>query len=206
MEKLRLRGEKVRCLVRPATNVRRLPEGVETAAGDLAGGLGLDRALENVDTVIHAAGVTKALSSADYFTANARSTETLVRALDGQPTRLVYVSSLAAIGPSPDGKPVNEDAVPNPVSSYGRSKLEGEKIAGSRPNTVIVRPPVVYGPRDTDVFQILKAVSQGLVVEIAGASGGLAQFMSKTWPRACAWPRARRKRWVGLIFWLIPSR
>ena len=168
LEKLRMRGQAVRCLVRPTTNARRLPGGVETAAGDLASGDGLDRALEGVDTVIHVAGVTKALSTAGYFSGNARTTETLVRALDGRPTRLVYVSSIAAIGPSPDGKPVDEDAAPNPVSSYGRSKLAGEKIARSRRDTVVVRPPVVYGPRDTDVFQILKAVSQGLVVEISG--------------------------------------
>jgi nucleoside-diphosphate-sugar epimerase len=33
---------------------------------------------------------------------------------------------------------------------------------------VIVRPPLVYGPRDTDVFQLLKSFSQGLSLEIAG--------------------------------------
>jgi len=31
-----------------------------------------------------------------------------------------------------------------------------------------VRPPVVYGPRDTDVFQLLKSISRGLALEIAG--------------------------------------
>ena len=36
------------------------------------------------------------------------------------------------------------------------------------PDAVIVRPPVVYGPRDTDVFQLLKSISKGLVLEIAG--------------------------------------
>ena len=55
------------------------------------------------------------------------------------------------------------------MSTYGRSKLQGEKIARALlPDAVIVRPPVVYGPRDTGVFQILKAISQGIVLEIAG--------------------------------------
>src|SRR5262249_1071137 len=36
------------------------------------------------------------------------------------------------------------------------------------PDAVIVRPPVVYGPRDRDVFQLLKSISKGLVLEIAG--------------------------------------
>jgi len=169
LEQLRSRGEAVRCLVRPATDQRRLPAAVETAAADLATGQGIDRALAGVDTVIHVAGVTKALSPADYFAGNARATETLVRALMGRGIRLVYVSSLAAIGPSLDGRPVAEESAPHPVSSYGKSKLEGEQIARSLlPDSVIVRPPVVYGPRDTGVFQILKAVANGLVLEISG--------------------------------------
>jgi nucleoside-diphosphate-sugar epimerase len=169
LEKLRSRGEAVRCLVRPATDARRLPAGVETAAADLVTGQGIDHALSGVDTVIHVAGVTKALSTVDYVTGNARATETLVRALVSRGIRLVYVSSLAAIGPSLDGRPVNEESAPHPVSTYGKSKLEGEKIARALlPDSVIVRPPVVYGPRDTGVFQILKAVANGLVLEIAG--------------------------------------
>ncbi len=169
LEKLRSRGEAVRCLVRPATDPRRLPAGVETAAGDLATGQGIDSAIAGVDTVIHVAGVTKALAPADYVAGNVRATETLVRSLVGRGIRLVYVSSLAAIGPSLDGRPVDECSAPHPVSSYGKSKLEGEQIARSLlPDSVVVRPPVVYGPRDTGVFQILKAVAQGLVLEISG--------------------------------------
>ena len=170
LEKLGACGEPVRCLVRPTTKTRRLPAGVETALADLASGQGIGRALDGVDTVIHLAGVTKALSPADYFAGNARATETLVRALQGRSIRLVHVSSLAAIGPSLDGRPLDEDASPHPVSTYGKSKLEGERIARSMaPDAVIVRPPVVYGPRDTDIFQIFRAIAQGLVLEIAGA-------------------------------------
>ena len=169
LEKLRSRGEAVRCLVRPSTDTRRLPAGIELAPADLATGNGIDRALAGVDAVIHVAGVTKALSPADYFAANAGATENLARALHGRSIRLVHVSSLAAIGPGSDGHPVDENTLPHPVSTYGRSKLQGEKIARSLvPDTVIIRPPVVYGPRDTDVFQILQAVCRGLVVEIAG--------------------------------------
>jgi dihydroflavonol-4-reductase len=220
LEKLRLRGEAVRCLVRPATDVRRLPGGVETAQADLATGQGLDCALAGVDTVIHVAGVTKALSPSGYFAGNAAPTEALVRAIAGQgfagqgvasqgvsgrgvtgrPVRLVYVSSLAAIGPSPDGRPMDQGTTPHPVSTYGKSKLEGERIARSLvPDTVIVRPPVVYGPRDTGVFQILKAVSRGLVVEISGA--GSAPFTWKTWPTAYGRPRVPPKPLAGPIFW-----
>ena len=82
---------------------------------------------------------------------------------------LVHVSSLAAAGPSAAGTPVDEDASPHPVSQYGRSKLQGERVAREiKPDTVIVRPPVVYGPGDRDVFRILKSVSQGWMLEIGG--------------------------------------
>jgi nucleoside-diphosphate-sugar epimerase len=136
---------------------------------DLATGRGLAAALRDVHTVIHLAGVTKALSTAEYYAGNALATETLARALQGRSIRLVHVSSLAAVGPSLDGRPVNRDTLPHPVSTYGKSKLEGERIVRAlAPDAVIVRPPVVYGPRDTDVLQILKSVARGLVLEIAG--------------------------------------
>ncbi len=166
VRKLAALGESVRCLVRRETL---LPPQAETAYGDLASGRGLDDALRGVDSVIHLAGVTKALSAEDYYTGNARATETLARALSGRSLRLVHVSSLAAIGPSSDGTPVAEDAEPHPLTNYGRSKLEAERVVRRLlPDAVIVRPPVVYGPRDTDVFPLLKSISKGLVLEISG--------------------------------------
>jgi nucleoside-diphosphate-sugar epimerase len=137
--------------------------------GDLTTGQGLGDALRGVDSVIHLAGVTKALRPKDYDTGNTQGTETLARALAAHPVRLVHVSSLAAIGPSCDGTPVVEDAEPHPLTSYGRSKLESEQVVRRLlPDAVIVRPPVVYGPRDTDVYQLLKSISKGLVLEISG--------------------------------------
>lgn len=167
LEKLSAAGEPVRCLVRR----RALPraQGVETVSGDLASGQGLEEALDGVTTVIHLAGVTKALHAWEYTAGNTRATETLLAAVGERPVRFVHVSSLAAAGPSPDGTPLDEDAEPHPVSTYGRSKLEAERaVRRLRPDAVIVRPPVVYGPRDTDVFQLLKSISKGLAVEIGG--------------------------------------
>jgi len=166
-DRLQASGTPVRCLVRGTAKPRKVPG--EAVSGDLVTGEGLQDALAGVDTVIHVAGVTKALRRQDYEAGNVTAAANLARAAAGKVSRFVQVSSLAAIGPSLDGAPVDEDAAPHPVSHYGKSKLAGEKaVLEQIPDAVIVRPPVVYGPRDTGVFTLLKAISQGLVLEISG--------------------------------------
>jgi dihydroflavonol-4-reductase len=162
VEALCARGERVRCLVR-----RKLVTQAEVVLGDLVNGAGVEAALEGVDLVIHLAGVTKALKVEDYSLGNVRATEKLAAAVAGRGIRMVHVSSLAAVGPNVDGTPVGEDDEARPLTHYGKSKLEGERVIRRLvPDAVIVRPPVVYGPRDTDVFQILKPLSRGIAVQI----------------------------------------
>lgn len=157
-----------RCLARRGSR-RSLPQGVDTAEADLSSGEGLERALEGITSVIHLAGVTKTWRAADYYTGNAGATAVLSKAIAGKGIRLVHVSSLAAMGPSADGKPLLEDATPAPFTNYGKSKLQAENIVrAALADAVIVRPPVVYGPRDTDVFKLLEAVSKGWMLQIGG--------------------------------------
>jgi len=97
------RGEKLRCLIRRDSFKRHpfaLPAEAEIAFGDLVSGEGLREALEGAGAVIHLAGVTKALSTSEFYSGNARATENLARAVAGRGVRLVHVSSLAAIGPA----------------------------------------------------------------------------------------------------------
>ena len=167
--KLVAQGERVRVLARRAGAFEKTS--VEVVRGDLVSGDGIARALDGVDTVIHLAGVTKALSARDYYAGNVGATRNLAAAVAscGRPIRVAHVSSLAAIGPGTESRAVMEDDKPNPVGHYGKSKLEGERVMRDLvPDAVILRPPVVYGPRDADVFQMLKSISQGFVAEIAG--------------------------------------
>ncbi|MFN7993187.1 MAG: NAD-dependent epimerase/dehydratase family protein [Bryobacteraceae bacterium] len=161
-------GRGVRCLVRRTSSLTQLPPVVELAYGDLAQGAGLSEALEGVDSVVHLAGVTKARTQAEYYRGNVEATANLLKA-SGEVKRFVHVSSLAAAGPSKASQPVREDAVPHPVSHYGRAKLAGEQAvlrSAVRDRAVIVRPPVVYGPRDHDVFEVIRAVSKGWLLRI----------------------------------------
>jgi nucleoside-diphosphate-sugar epimerase len=57
--------------------------------------------------------------------------------------------------------------VPRPVSAYGRSKLAGEQEARSLPPDVpltILRPPVIFGPRDRMLRSFFQAVSKGVMI------------------------------------------
>ena len=169
LERLVANGEAVRALVRRTRLPRVLPAGVETVYGDLASGAGIADALRGADAVIHLAGVTKALRTRGLLHRQCTCHRTIGARHGRARIRLVHVSSLAAIGPSTSGALLGEDAAPHPLTHYGKSKLEAERVVRDlAPDAVIVRPPVVYGPRDTDVFQLLKSISKGLVLEIAG--------------------------------------
>ena len=169
----------MRCLARRKPS-QGFPPSVELAYGDLVSGAGLESALRGASAVIHLAGVIKALAAVDYYTGNALATGNLARLVRGRPIRLVHVSSLAAIGPSPDGGALSEDAPPHPLTHYGKSKLEAEHIVRALvPDAVVARPPVVYGPRDTGVLQILKSISKGLVLEISGGERWLSLIYVK---------------------------
>lgn len=129
--------------------------------------------LENIDYIFHCAGLTKAKSRADYFRVNATACTNLYEQCEaGQVKSIVHLSSLAATGPSLHGGLVDERSPCQPVTFYGQSKLAGEKIAlqfaGKIPVTVI-RPPVVYGPREENFFNFIKLVSKGWGLQIGQA-------------------------------------
>lgn len=122
--------------------------------------------LPSCDVLFHIAGVIRADTYRDYLAANR---DLAVRVFESaQARRFVHVSSLAVAGP---GEQVDESTPCRPISVYGRSKWEGESEVWKRrarlPVTVI-RPPVVYGPRDFGLIDMYKAVSKGLRPEIGG--------------------------------------
>ncbi|MGB7062227.1 MAG: NAD-dependent epimerase/dehydratase family protein [Candidatus Zixiibacteriota bacterium] len=173
VEGLLERGYQVRCLVRKTSNLRWLSGlEVEYVYGDIADKDSLKGVLENAGLVFHAAGLTKAKNREEYFKANAEGTKSLVEAcLEENPKlrRFVYISSQAAVGPGDDERPLNENAPCRPVTDYGESKLEGEKVIllySSQLPITVIRPPAVYGPRDTDVLGFFKVASKGFRISL----------------------------------------
>jgi nucleoside-diphosphate-sugar epimerase len=176
VDELLRRGARVRCLLR-RTSSRRWLEGkqVEVSEGDVCHEEGLDRAVQGVDWIVHAAGLTHAPSAEEFRRGNVLGTERILAAAlraDPKPRRFVYISSQAAAGPSRDGAPVTEDLPPRPVSTYGSTKLEGENLvmgASDRLPVVTIRPPTVYGPRETALLKYFRAVKAHLRPYVGGA-------------------------------------
>ena len=117
------------------------------------------------DYIIHAAGVTKARSAAEYDDINAGYTYNLALAtLESNISlkKFVLVSSLAAVGPlNTLSGIITENTTPAPVTAYGRSKLLAEEKLKSLAdlNYTILRPTGVYGPRDRDIFIFFKQLN-----------------------------------------------
>ncbi len=176
VEALLARGDEVRCLARDGHHLRWLEGWTDLAIveGDVTNIAALRRAVAGVDCVYHLAGLTRARRAQDFFRVNAEGTRHLVAAClktGGAPPRFIYLSSLAAVGPSADASPLREEAIPQPVSAYGWSKLKGEEevlAARGELNVTILRPPVVYGPRDRDVWRYARWVQRGLLLMAAG--------------------------------------
>ncbi len=159
----------VRCLVRKTSDLRWLEElDVEIIYGDLRDYDSLEEAVSKVDTVFHCAGQTGYADNESYYQTNVMGTVNLLKAIayhNPYIKRFIYLSSQAASGPSYDGHPITEVDSRDPLTSYGASKLAAEEAALAFEPQIpitIVRPPLVYGPRDRNLYPLFKIISKGI--------------------------------------------
>ncbi len=140
--------------------------------GDLTAAAGHRRYLQGCAAVVHCAGATRAPNREEFRRLNVGGTEALVRAASAAcpDATFVHVSSQAAAGPSRNGAPVRESDSPDPVSWYGRSKLESELavMRHHRGPWCVVRPSVVYGPGDPGLLPMFAIVARGVAPVVAG--------------------------------------
>ncbi|MFH5255742.1 UDP-glucose 4-epimerase family protein [Burkholderia semiarida] len=90
--------------------------------------------------------------------------------------RIVYASSIKAVGESDGGAPLSESVRPNPQDAYGRSKLRAEQQlarfgASAGIDVVVVRPPLVYGPSvRANFLRMMDAVARGMPLPLGSVS------------------------------------
>lgn len=166
----------VYCIVRNPLKLRFLQGlNVKIIQGDCSQKETIEKISWDFDYIFNLSGITKALRPEDFFQSNYIGTKNLIEVVAEQNPavkRFVHVSSLAAVGPCRDGKPVDEKTEPAPVSEYGKSKLMGEKAVEfykDRLPITIIRPPAVYGPRDSDFLTFFKMIKAGVVLYLTEA-------------------------------------
>jgi len=150
--------ETVRALTRRAQAPR---ANVEWVAGDLSDTAALAALCEPCDAIVHVAGLTNAPDPAAFEEANVGGTARLIAAAKhSRAKRFVFVSSLSAREPG--------------LSAYGASKARAEKLVeASGLDWTIVRPPGVYGPRDTDYLEMFRAATKGVLPVPAGGRSSM---------------------------------
>jgi nucleoside-diphosphate-sugar epimerase len=177
VEALLAKGFEVACFLRSRSDRGFLKDApVERAVIDYAKPETLVRskALEGVDYVFHAAGVTRRVTKAQFYAGNVEPAQNLLEAIKARELRLkrfVFISSQAALGPSHAADDFKtEDTRPSPIEFYGESKFIAEQIVQEYGATIpftIIRPSSVYGPRDVDFLNIFKQVSIGFNIYAA---------------------------------------
>ncbi len=161
----------VKCILRETSSTRWLKDKpVEIVYSSLYDKEKLKEALKDADYLFHVAGVVKAKDEDGYFKGNVETTRTLLNALteiENKIKKIVIVSSQTACGPSLNGLPCTEEAPEHPITAYGRSKLEEERLAKSYMNKLpitIVRLPAIYGERDTEIYKLFKTYKMGIML------------------------------------------
>ena len=163
----------VRCIVRESSNLKWLEgKDIEIFKCGLFDKAGLAAALKDADYIYHVAGVVKSKTKEGYFTGNVETTRNLLDvALEQSKNlkRFIVVSSLTVTGPSLDNEPVNEETECAPLTTYGMSKYEEEKVALGYKDKLpitICRAPAVYGERDTEIFIYFQNFAKGITTKI----------------------------------------
>ena len=159
LEALVRRGDEVRCLLRQRSSRDNLAGfEAEIVTGDLRDGESLRTAVRGCEVVFHCAADYRLFvrDPREMYASNVEGTRDLLRiASEAGVGRIVYTSSVGALGLDPEGRPATEDtpvSLVDMVGHYKRSKFlaerAAEEAAASGVPVVIVNPSTPVGERD----------------------------------------------------------
>jgi nucleoside-diphosphate-sugar epimerase len=145
-----------------------------TVEADVRDPAALERALHGCDTLYNLAAEHKdnVLPKALYEEVNVGGARNICSmAGDLGINRIIFTSSVAVYGFAPAN--TDEEGAMNPFNEYGRTKLRAEgyyhewQASDPRRSLVIVRPTVVFGPRNRgNVYTLLRQMSSGRFVMV----------------------------------------
>lgn len=117
------------------------------------------------DYVIYNLGATKAVNYGDFKRVNFEYLRRICEVLKSTgraPKRLLFMSSLSAIGPGDEKNytPLDANTVPAPNTRYGQSKIMAEQYLEHMAGIpyIIFRPTGVYGPHEQDYLMMVKCI------------------------------------------------
>lgn len=143
------------------------------------------------DYVIYNLGATKCVNFADFNRINyiyLRHFTEALREADAVPRKLLYISSLSAMGPRDEKgcSPYTEEMIPMANTRYGASKLKAEMwLATCGIPVVVFRATGIYGPRDHDYFLMFKTISRGFDFSVGFRRQLLSFLYVEDLARAC---------------------
>lgn len=187
---LQVRGYEAIAAVRRQTN--NLPDKVRCCPiTDIEAGTDWRSALDNIDTVIHAAArahIVRDISAEplkEYRKVNVDGSLRLARqAAEAGVRRLIFISSIKVNGEqTAPGVPFRADSEPAPRGAYGISKLQAEQglqalAAEAGMEVVVIRPPLVYGPGvKANFLSMMRCLDRGIPLPL-GAIGNLRSLVS----------------------------
>ena len=166
VEELLANNYEVLALKRKGRDVKDLEKlGVQFIEGELLDDESLKKSVKGVDSVFHLAALYREAKFPDemYWKVNCEATKNLLQySIDAGVTKFFHCSTTGVLGHIAN-PPADENYPYGPLDKYQESKTEAEKhvlevlksgvIGGS-----VIRPAMVWGPRDTRLFKMFKGI------------------------------------------------
>jgi uncharacterized protein YbjT (DUF2867 family) len=180
------RGLKVRCLVRPTSDLTPLAGlDIETCRGDVTDMMSLEKALQNVGAVVHLVAIIRETKEATFEMINLGGTKNLLHAAKNTGVRrLVYMSNLGAD---------NDRRYP---LLYTKWRAE-EEVRNSGIDFVILRPSVMFGRGDGFVSVLAGIMKSTPLMPVIGSGRTMFQLISVEDVAACVAQAVEEQRVVN---------
>ena len=186
VDELAADGIAVRSFIKLGDDVSNLSESKsEVVSGDIRDIGSLKQAMEGIETVYHLAAISRYdlnVPEDEYQSVNVEGTRNVLNCAEETGVKCVlFTATIEAVGLSEKGDPLTEESPPCPRNIYGVTKQDAEDLVTSYSSstgmkTVVVRPPMTYGPREMILCSRLFKVIQRGLYPLVGSGEALTEF------------------------------